>query len=320
LHPVPGMAPRYLTFNWHETYVHTLASIGGSWDIVPRAKGGRDDWWTEVRPLPANGRLVGVEDAIASARRGEYHAIVCHNLLDLELVAATGCRTITIFHTSRHLELACGLNPDAFTERGVPLLERSTLVFVSSMKQASWGLDGHVVPPGVDHELYDGWTGEETRVLHVGNLKRELAAVNGMAELEAAVAGLPFTLVGLNPTIAGARLSAGWDDLRSTMRRHRVYLHATRAPFEDGYNLAMLEAMATGMPVAALDHPTCPIEDGDSGRRGPTGQALRLPLLELLEDPAAGRRLGRRARQIVIERFPIARFRATWRSLLGHPA
>ena len=316
MHRAHGVAPRYLTFNWHETYVHTLASVGGLWDIVPRTKGGRDDWWTEVRPLPVNGRLVSVGDAVAAARRGEYHAVVCHNLLDLELVADTGSRTVTIFHTSRHLELAYGLNADAFAERGVPLLQRSTLVFVSSMKQASWGLDGQVVLPGVDHEAYDGWTGDETRVLHVGNLKRELAAVNGMAELEAAVAGLPFTLVGLNPTIAGARLSGGWDDLRSTMRRHRVYLHATRAPFEDGYNLAMLEAMATGMPVVALDHPGCPIEDGVSGRRGPTGQALRLPLLELLEDPATGRHLGQQARQTVIEQFPIARFRDTWRALL----
>ena len=85
-------------------------------------------------------------------------------------------------------------------------------------------------------------------MLHVGNLKRELASVNGMADLEAAVAGLPFTLVGLNPSIAGARLSRDWDDLRETFRAHRVYMHTTRAPFEDGYNLAMLEAMATGVP------------------------------------------------------------------------
>jgi glycosyltransferase involved in cell wall biosynthesis len=308
---------RFLTFNWHETYVHTLASIGGEWDIVLRSKGGRSDWWAEVRPLPANARLVSEDEAVAGARRGDYRAAVCHNLLDLGLVVETGVRTVTVFHTSKDLELAHGLDAAAFDAIGRPLLERSTPVFVSPMKQASWGIDGPIVPPGVDADAYGGWTGEEARILHVGNLKRELASVNGMGDLEAAVAGFPFTLMGLNPTIAGARLSRDWDDLRDTFRRHRVYLHTTRAPFEDGYNLAMLEAMATGAPVVSLDHISSPIVDGVNGRRGASAQALRMPLLELLEDAAEARRLGAAARETVCDRFPIENFRRSWRDLLA---
>ncbi len=308
---------RYLTFNWHETYVHTLASIGGEWDIVSRTKGGRSDWWREVRPLPVNARLVDEAEAVATAVRGDYQAAVCHNLLDLGLVVESGVRTITVFHTSKDLELGHGLDPLAFEQIGLPLLARSTPVFVSPMKQASWGIDGPVILPGVDADAYGNWTGEEARVLHVGNLKRELASVNGMADLETAVAGLPFTLMGLNPSIPGARLSRDWDDLRETFRRHRVYLHTTRPPFEDGYNLAMLEAMATGVPVVALDHPSSPIEDGITGRCGASAQALRLPLLELLEDVDEARRLGAAGRQVVQQRFPIEAFRRQWRELLA---
>lgn len=308
---------RYLTFNWHETYIHTLASTGGHWDIVARAKAGRTDWWAEVRPLPANARLVTEADAIDAASRGEYRAAVCHNLLDLGLVVDTGVPTVTVFHTSKDLELAYGLDPVAFDAHGLPLLQRSQVVFVSAMKQRSWGFDGTIVLPGVDVDAYGGWTGERLHVLHVGNLKRELTAVNGMADLEAAVAGLPFTLVGLNPSIAGAQLSRDWDDLRTTFRAHRVYVHTTHAPYEDGYNLAMLEAMATGVPVVTLAHPSSPIVDGHNGRAGQTARALRLLLLELLEDEAQAARLGAAARATVARQFPIERFRARWRALIG---
>ena len=313
----PMDTPRYLTFNWHETYIHTLASIGGQWDIVPRLKGGRDDWWVQVRPMPDNARMVSETEALAAASRGEYRAAVCHNVLDLGLVVDTGVPTVTVFHTSKELELAYGLNPAAFDTHGLPLLARSRVVFVSAMKQRSWDLDGVIVLPGVDLEAYGGWTGELLRVLHVGNLKRELATVNGMADLEAAVAGLPFTLLGLNPSIAGARLSTDWDDLRATFRAHRVYVHTTQAPFEDGYNLAMLEAMATGVPIVTLAHPSSPIVDGQNGLVGATPRAITKALLELLEDAGLAASLGAAARATVARQFPIEAFRAQWRALIG---
>jgi glycosyltransferase involved in cell wall biosynthesis len=164
--------------------------------------------------------------------------------------------------------------------------------------------------------------GHTRAILHVGNLKRELAAINGMPALEQAVAGLPFTLLGLNPTIAGARLSHSWNDLRANMRTHRAYVHTSMTPFEDGYNLAMLEAMSTGMPVVALAHPTCPITDGIDGRVGADGRAVGRALLELLEDDEEAARLGRAARETIGRLFPIETFRTRWRELLklGPPA
>jgi glycosyltransferase involved in cell wall biosynthesis len=137
-----------------------------------------------------------------------------------------------------------------------------------------------------------------------------------MSALEQAVAGLPFTLLGLNPTIAGARLSSSWNDLRANMRTHRAYVHTSLPPYEDGYNLAMLEAMATGMPVVALAHPTCPITDGVDGRTGADGRAVGRALLELLEDDEEAARLGRAARETVRRLYPIDTFRTRWREML----
>lgn len=309
--------PRYLTFNWHETYVHMLAGVGGRWDVVLRKKGGRSDWLSAIRPFPGNASVVSEDEAGARAARGDYQAVVCHNLLDLGLVAYSGVPTVTIFHTSRDLELVFGLDAAAFDRDGRALLARSTPVFVSAAKQASWGIAGPVILPGVDLDHYGGWRGDLLRVLHIGNMKRELAAVNGLAALEAAIAGLPFTLVGLNPTIPGAELSRDWDAARDALRAHRAYLHTSEPPYEDGYNLAMLEAMATGSPVVALAHPTSPIVDGVNGRSGVTASALRVALLELLEDADEARRLGAAGRETVADLFPIARFHEAWRALIG---
>ena len=308
---------RLLTFNWHESYLHLLASIGHDWDVVLRQKGGRTDWWREVRPMPGTMTVVSEDEAVARAARGVYDAVICHNLLDLGLVVDAGAPTCTIFHTSRDLEVVFGLDVGSFDRIGRPLLEKTTIVFVSPMKLASWDLPGAVILPGVDLADYGGYTGEVARILHVGNLKRELSSVNGMPMLESAAAGLPFTLLGMNPTIPGSKLSADWDDSRAHFRSHRVYLHTTMPPFEDGYNLAMLEAMATGMPVVALAHQTCPVTNGIDGFTGDDAQALRLALLELLEDADRARDIGAQGRNTVARLFPIERFRAQWNELLA---
>lgn len=310
------MPRRLLTFNWHESFLHLLASIGDEWDVVPRLKGGRSDWMREVRPVPPNMRIVTVSEADAVLDRDGYDAVICHNVHDLHAVIRSGVPTVTVFHTSRMLERAFGLRDDEWSAMAEPLLAATTRVYVSQSKAESWGGAGLVIPPGIDGTLYGGYTGEEPRILNVGNLKAELASVNGFDLLEQVTAGLPLTLKGLNPQIPGSELSRSWDDLRDTMRGHRVYLNTTRAPFEDGYNLAMLEAMATGMPVVSLANPSCPIEDGVTGYVSGDPQMLRVRVLELLENQARARALGEAGRRMVLARFPIATFQQRWREVI----
>lgn len=310
------MSRRLLTFNWHESFLHLLATIGYQWDVVPRLKGGRSDWMLEVRPVPPNMRIVTAGEAAATLDRDGYDAAICHNMHDLHAVIASGVPTVTVFHTSRVLERAFGLRDDRWQAVAEPLLARSTRVYVSQSKSESWGGGGLVIPPGIDGSLYGGYAGDDVRVLNIGNLKAELAAVNGFDILQQVTAGLPLTLKGLNPHIRGSQLSRNWDDMRETLRHHRVYLNTTRAPYEDGYNLAMLEAMATGMPVVSLANPSCPIVDGRTGYAGDDAATLRVRVLELLEDIERARALGDAGREDVLTRFPIARFHERWRHLI----
>ena len=94
-----------------------------------------------------------------------------------------------------------------------------------------------------------------------------------------------------------------------------MYLHTAVYPYEDGFNLALLEAMATGMPVATVRNPTSPIRDGVDGVVGATAAELRGKVIELLAAPDEARRLGSEARRTLERRFPIEEFREGWQQL-----
>jgi glycosyltransferase involved in cell wall biosynthesis len=283
---------------------------------VPRSKGGRTDWWHEARPMPANMRMVSLEEAHQRVADGAYEAVVCHSVADLCDLPSTPMPRIVVFHVSRTRERAHGQVADAFDKEAGRLLCGCRCVFISASKQASWGYPGVVIPPAIALQEYGGYSGDSPAALIVGNLLCELSQTNALPVLDGVVRGLPLTILGLNPSISCSRLTQSWDDLRAQMRVHRVFLNNTRAPYEDGYNLAMLEAMATGMPILSLPNPTSPLTDGVDGFVSEDPQVLRERLLELMEDRALATRLGQAARDTVGRLFPMDAFSARWRAIL----
>jgi glycosyltransferase involved in cell wall biosynthesis len=80
---------------------------------------------------------------------------------------------------------------------------------------------------------------------------------------------------------------------------------------EGGLSLAVVEAMAAGLPVIAADVPDHRdlLADEREGLlvRGPNGPRLAAAVLRLLDDAALARRLGGAARQRAAEQFTLAR-------------
>jgi glycosyltransferase involved in cell wall biosynthesis len=78
---------------------------------------------------------------------------------------------------------------------------------------------------------------------------------------------------------------------------------------QDGIPVALMEAMACGLPVVSTPVSGIPelLRDGEAGRLVPPGDAVSLAdaLEELLNDPASVERLGRSGRQAVVEEFDI---------------
>ena len=317
------MSLRILTFNWHEPYIHLLAKAGYDFDIVEKEKAGIRGWIRAFRPVPDNCRLVTEEEAGVNLKAGAYDRIIAHNIGDLLSVREVDTPKVLVFHNKLTTEIALSRNPVAKSEyfdQASHLFDQARnlrLVFVSQAKQEDWGFDGDVILPGIDPDDYGSYSGEEERVLRVGNGFPERDVMLGHSVQEKVTQGLPSTILGLNPLIPHSRIPKDWDEFRAFLRSHRVYLNTTMEPYEDGYNLAMLEAMATGMPVVSAHNSTSPIENGVSGYVSRDEAELRVALETLLKDRPLAASMGIRARELVLDRFPIHAFLDSWRIVLG---
>ena len=140
----------------------------------------------------------------------------------------------------------------------------------------------------------------------------------GYSDLSLALEGLPHQYVGENPSLPDASKAENWEDLKDYYRSHRLYANATVEAFEDGYNLGMLEAMATGMPVVTMANATSPIEDGTNGYVCTTPDQMRARVSQLLKDRNLACRLGEAARQTVETAFSVPAFVDAWHLSLIH--
>ena len=314
-----------LTFDWHEPYICMLAQTGHRFSVVEVEKGGVFGWQSFMRPVPPNVTLLTEADGLERLYRDEFHLVICHNMRDLLTVQGVKVPKVKILHNKMSTEIALGKNRltiedyrrviQEFVARG-----DLSLVFISETKREDAGLDGTVVPPGIDVTDYGGYHGEEGRVLRVGNLMKERDIMMGFSLQEEILKDVPSTLLGVNPTVPGSRVSESWDDLKMHFQSHRVFLNTTLPPREDGYNLAMLEAMATGMPVVSMTNPTSPIVDGTNGYIGDDIPYLRERILELLSNRDLAVELGQKGRETAAREFPMSRFVSRWNDVLSRVA
>jgi GT2 family glycosyltransferase/Flp pilus assembly protein TadD len=312
---------RVLVFNWHEAYICLFAHTHHHFYVVPPRRKPDKRWDFSSRPLPANAEEVAWEAAQADLRQGRYDLVLCLALFDLHTVQHWEVPRLFVMLNMVGTDTALSDKPAekaAFVERFRPLFARMDIAFISEKKRRDWGWEAPVVVSGIDPDLYGGYTGEQAKVLRVGNLLRERDHMQGFSTQEAILGDrLPSAVIGLNPTVPGARPSASWEDLKEQYRRHRLLLNTLTEVHEDGYNLGMLEAMATGMPVVSTPNTTSPIADGHNGFVAADHQVLRERVRLLLEDRQLAAEMGQRARQTVIAQFHIGDFIAGWNQVFA---
>jgi hypothetical protein len=310
-----------LTFNSHQPYIHLLASAL-DWDfgvVLPGLPSGGFKIWDErVRPVPENMRLYrSVEEARESS---SWDWIMVHNVHDLLDCRDIRLPKLLVVHGTlrgRLLEEKSRLAPDLYLAHFRTLLDsmRCRLVYISELKCRDWGIPGEIVVSAVDVDQYGPYRGDKAVVLRVCNHLRERGAILGSDAHEEICRDLPGLVLGPNQGLANSRMTTSWEDLKEEYRSCRVFLHTAVYPYEDGYNLAVLEAMASGMPVAALSNPTLPVRDGREGVVADTAAELRERIIQLLGNPEHARRLGAAARERVSRDFPISAFRRRWNAL-----
>ena len=307
------MDKRLLVFDCHEAWVYQLRALPCQMDVVVGLRGRHTDGWDEaMRPVPPNARLVRLEQLSPNAE--PYDCIVASNLSDLlDAKLLPGPRMLVLHETldGAAREQSLSVSVDAFRDAVAKFvaLTRTHVVAVSKLKGRSWGFESDIVACSVEPSDYLPWEGDLACGLRVSNHIARRPHVLLWEFHQQAFDGLPVTIVGHNDGMSGATPSANWADLKGIFSRHRFYVHTADPNFEDGYNMATVEAMAAGLPVLGNRHPTSPVEHGVSGFLSDDPLELRGYAQRLLADRELAARMGQAARKIVAQRFSSAQFR-----------
>lgn len=323
-------APRVLTFNFHEPYLCLMARAG-----LPLVVGEFDEgrfhrpWQTKFRAVPPNVTFLPEAQWRADLAAKRFDVVIAQNednALDIAKEAsASWTPALCVLHNRRQYIESMFPSADPIHRQRygqvMEVLQRVfTLVYISESKRRSYRLPGIVIPPGLDASEYGGYRGERAEVLRVGNVMRARNVMFDVDFQERILDGLPNVLLGEDPAVPAARPSASFDDLLEHYRALRCYLHVTRDAYEDGYNLAMLEAMACGMPVVSLANMSSPLTDGYDGFVSHDAGVLRRRIESLLGDGELAAAIGAKGRDTVTQRFPLDRFTVAWRAAIENAA
>jgi hypothetical protein len=311
---------RVLTFNSHQPYLHLLAaSLPWTLGVIsPRHPSGAVKRWDpRIRPLPENIRLfTSVNEALHDS---VWDWVLAHNVHDLIDFREVPLPKVFLVHgtiSGRILQDRSNIGRELYIKNIRLLMEAngSHVVYISDLKRRDWGIPGDVIRSAVDDSQYGEYCGEVRGILQVCNRLKERGRMMGWNIHQAVCRDLPSLVLGENPTLPSSRMASNWEDLKAQLRSYRIYLYTPIYPYEDGYNLALLEAMATGMPVATMQHITSPIRDGLEGVVASSAEELREMVVRLLDNPAEAAEMGRRARARVQQEFSVPAFRSLWES------
>jgi len=307
-----------LTVNWHTAYLYNLSQTGHRWSVLNR-------WEEGNRPLPAN--FQRTDWTTARRNFSKFDLAIGHSIwIDVFRILPYCVRYHKPYIQVIHGRRCRGGYSKSRLRRFAKLLYANLalktlvrmglmrVVFISPYAGSDWGLDGTAIDQGINLAEMGPYQGTEPSLLTVGNtLHREHFAFDELMQIRKQV---PVKIVGVNPNIPDCRPSKNWEELRSLYCRNRAYLNLTREP-EDGHNLAVLEAMGSGMPVISLKHRSTPIRNGENGFLVENVSEAVERAKQLLADRDLAQSLGRCARDTVERQFSLKVFRERWNELMA---
>jgi glycosyltransferase involved in cell wall biosynthesis len=238
--------------------------------------------------------------------------MIAHSVSDLMALKDCMGPRLLVLHTTLEGRAANQSTtiPEGYAETTRRYLELvgAHAIAVSPLKARSWGFVHDIVTSGVHVDSYPPYDGRTPSGIRVANQildRRDYFLWDFHVE---AFGDVPMRLVGHNPGMPGVERSTSWDDLKALLAQHRFYVHTAHPHLEDGFNMAMMEAMASGLPVLGNCHPSSPVEDGVSGFLSDDPKELRAHALRLLADRELAARMGQEARRTAARRFSSRKF------------
>ncbi|MDQ4131534.1 MAG: glycosyltransferase [Actinomycetota bacterium] len=305
---------RVLTWHVHGSYLENLARAPHDF-FLPLREGRPEgygaclpgfDWGPNVREVPAEDvRRLALDVVVFQSRRN-------WEIDQYELLSPAQQRLPRIF-----------LEHDP--PREVPTDTRHVvdqsdvlLVHVTPFNDLMWDsgrTPTRVIDHGVAVPADVRWTGERDQGLAVVNCLERRGRRAGVDVFLRARGEVPLELVGMESERLGGRGEIPRTELAAFEARYRFFFNPIRYT---SLGLAVLEAMAIGMPVVGLatTEMATAIESGVSGYvntdLGRVVEAMR----DLLKDWSIAAELGEGARRRVLERFHIDRFVRDWDAAL----
>ena len=313
-----------LTFNSHQPYNYNFAKIGARIFVVHKIPGKNIKHWdTNIRPCPQNVVLISLDEGEALYRRKQIDLAVCHNISDVMEIRDWRIKKVLCVHETvrgRIVTEQSRIDRREWNQMVKSYLRTAKdvhLVFVSEKKAKDWDLEGYIIEPGVDSDDYYGHKGKIPEALTVSNQFKVRGEILGYVVHGAILSQHPCEIVGYNPGLPDSKPAKNWDELKRKYQQYRVYLFTAQEEYEDGYNLAMLEAMVTGMPIISYKNDTSPVKDGVQGYISDDIYYLRERMEYLLENREAAIELGRAARKTAVEKFGISQYIEEWKKLIS---
>jgi glycosyltransferase involved in cell wall biosynthesis len=202
-----------------------------------------------------------------------------------------------------------------------PMADRDDLVVahVTHFNELFWDTGGTRTTV-IEHGIVEPavrWTGELDRLAIVTNEPVRRNRVTGTDLYPRFAEAAPLDVFGMG--VAGLSGVTAFDDppqheMHRLVAQRRAYLHLCRWT---SLGLSLIEAMQMGMPVIGLaTTEAMAAVPPDAGVLDTRVDTLVEAAHWLIEDPAAARRLGDRARQVALARYGLDRFLADWDRLL----
>lgn len=315
-----------------------VGETGGAWDVM--------------RGLLDPSRLSRTRDAYLAhllRRQGVTAMMVEYGVCGIHLMdaaMAAGCRFFVHFHG---VDASTALNdPDVLTAYERMFRIAAGIIapsrFIADKLQAV-GCPAdklHVVPCGVDLSTIPHAQPVGESLLAVGRMtekKAPLKTIQAFAKIKAAHPAASLTMLGDGPLFDHAKAEVarlGLTDavklpgmvtaaqVREAMHQTRIFLqHSVTASNGDveGLPVAILEAMAAGLPVVSTQHSGIPeaVQDGITGALVVEGDidGMADRVIDLLNHPTKGAKYGAAGRKSVTESFDIAITNGKLRDIIG---